>query len=769
MTADGSPVDVSVTIDGDILRITPTDTLPYGAECRLTIPAESVADLLGNPLSVPYELTFTTAGMPDTSPPVLSSAVPVHGTDNVRVNVPVMLVFNESIMQGPSFGAIQITADGVPVGITKSIQGRALVLTPVSRLPYGTEIIVSVPLGAIQDLVGNEPATGLSLSFTTELARETIPPVITDTYPADGDPEADPAAELYIVFDEGIIPGINYDDIELKATAGDGSVIGISKSIAGNTLVITPDSPMPFYSDMTLTIPAGAVCDLFGNPFESGRILSFTTSFIPDVIPPALISTNPADGATGISPGVHITVTFDEVLFRGDAFDLISLTDSGLHEVSTTASFADTTLTIVPGAALNYGTTYRLTLPVGVVTDEAGNPQDEISISFTTVQPWTPPPPPPPDTPPSSSGGSGRDQIIITEDDIEEESESVSVTEDDLQNGILVTSGALQKLADEGGVLEIDLPGCTLRIDGSDAVRILEETGEDGLLIGAPDEELDEPELPDYLAPVGDPINISTSANGTLVIPFEGIEDPWLLQVYVNTGTEWVLVGGRIDPESGTIEVPVGEGVQYRLMQYTGEFGDTGGHWAEDEVAIMAARLIALGYPDGGFRPDNNVLRSEMLSFLSRTLSYVGYTHEAGDSGEPGETDESAGFSDISPDDWFAEQLGNVTGAGLMLGYPDGTFRPEEPMTREQAASVVLRLLELIGASLPEVSDNDVLDSYSDSGELSEWARQAMVLAVSMGIMQGSGSRLRPHDPITRAELVTIIRRVLDIAGILQV
>jgi hypothetical protein len=104
-----------------------------------------------------------------------------------------------------------------------------------------------------------------------------------------------------------------------------------------------------------------------------------------------------------------------------------------------------------------------------------------------------------------------------------------------------------------------------------------------------------------------------------------------------------------------------------------------------------------------------------------------------------------------------------------MLGYPDGTFRPEEPKTREQAASVVLRLLELIGASLPEVSDNDVLDSYSDSGELSEWARQAMVLAVSMGIMQGSGSRLRPHDPITRAELVTIIRRVLDIAGILQV
>lgn len=56
----------------------------------------------------------------------------------------------------------------------------------------------------------------------------------------------------------------------------------------------------------------------------------------------------------------------------------------------------------------------------------------------------------------------------------------------------------------------------------------------------------------------------------------------------------------------------------------------------------------------------------------------------------------STGFSDVSPDRWSAEAIQINARAGLMAGFPDGTFRPEDPVTREQLASVTMRLLALL-------------------------------------------------------------------------
>jgi len=211
--------------------------------------------------------------------------------------------------------------------------------------------------------------------------------------------------------------------------------------------------------------------------------------------------------------------------------------------------------------------------------------------------------------------------------------------------------------------------------------------------------------------------------------------------------------------------VTLGEGICWWLTEFVFRFSDTGGHWAEDDIYLMAARRIAQGYPDGSFCPDGSVLRSEVLAFIDRVLAYIGF---AGDSAG-GDTGDTWGFSDVSPDDWFAAYLDDVVNTGLMVGFPDGTFRPGDPVTREQVSLIITRLLELMGAELPDVSDHDVLGSYSDYDKVGEWARVSMAQAVLTGLIKGYNNQLRPKDPITRAELITIIRRVLDYVYMLRV
>ena len=757
LMADSINVDVSVTVKGDILVIESEQDLPYNAVCRLVIPVGAITDIVGNAMDVQFEMTFATMGPPDTTPPGLTSTVPGEGIDDVRVSAPIMFMFNESIKRDLGFDAISIISGEDAIEFTYSIQNSVLILTPVSDLPYDSEITVTLPQNAVQDLAGNNPDDGCTLSFTTEEAREKIPPVIEDTYPTDGAENINVSDQIFIVFDESIQPGENYDGIRIFVVEDELSVaVEFTKEISGKTLIITPDEKLPGLSQIQLVIPEGAVSDLFGNLFEGEALLSFTTDEAPDDIPPAVLSTSPGEDETDVSIEEQIVVIFDDTVLEGDAFGLLSFADAAGNDVDATVLLGESTLTIIPESKLQYNTTYVLTLPVGVVTDSVGNPQAAFVLSFTTEKVPTPPPPPPP--PPASTETEPR-QLIVDKEDIQEERQIIVVDEEDIQQGIFITEAALRLLADRGWTLEIELPSCNLRIDHEQAEQMLVDEIDGGILIGVPEEEFDSSELselPDYLIPVGELLTISTSAHATLSIPiedFEDIEDPMLLQFYCYDGSEWVFVGGNVNLEAGTIELQMCQHNYYWLTYYTGGFSDIADHWGEMDILRMAARHICRGYPDDSFRPDNNVLRSEMLSFLSQTLKLMGYA-----------TDDypAAIFSDVSRgEDWFAEHLDCICGLGLMVGYPDGTFRAEENITREQAAATIIRLLALLDVEIPDVLESDVLSPFIDSDDISSWALEPMAQAVELGIMQGWEGRLRPKDPITRAEMVTVIQRVV--------
>ncbi|RDV80711.1 S-layer homology domain-containing protein [Ammonifex thiophilus] len=193
-----------------------------------------------------------------------------------------------------------------------------------------------------------------------------------------------------------------------------------------------------------------------------------------------------------------------------------------------------------------------------------------------------------------------------------------------------------------------------------------------------------------------------------------------------------------------------------KLEPPAAKFRDLVGHWAEKVVVELAAKGLISGYPDGTFKPDRPVTRAELASLLSRTLSLApgeekhlelfadrgeipswargavaACVREALLQGYPaGELrvfrpDQqvsrvelavilnrvarskglAATFTPLSFRDlydipnWALADVQQAAQIGLIVGYPDGTFRPGKPVTRAEAAAMVLRLLEKLPAT----------------------------------------------------------------------
>ncbi|MCM3701196.1 NEAT domain-containing protein [Paenibacillus macerans] len=110
-------------------------------------------------------------------------------------------------------------------------------------------------------------------------------------------------------------------------------------------------------------------------------------------------------------------------------------------------------------------------------------------------------------------------------------------------------------------------------------------------------------------------------------------------------------------------------------------FTDTEGHWAKENIARAAALGIVTGYADGSFRPDVSASRSELAVMLSRALQL--------DSREP-----SLPFADKDNfPGWSQEGIGRAVSAGIISGYEDGTFRPQARVTRTETTVMIVRAM----------------------------------------------------------------------------
>lgn len=125
----------------------------------------------------------------------------------------------------------------------------------------------------------------------------------------------------------------------------------------------------------------------------------------------------------------------------------------------------------------------------------------------------------------------------------------------------------------------------------------------------------------------------------------------------------------------------------------------------------------------------------------------------------------SGNFTDVNDGDWFAEAVAWAYAAGITSGVSETSFAPDECITREQAATFIVRFAEYINCILTEAAE---AAEFADAESVSEWAKNSVKLMQAAGIISGKENNMfAPNDETTRAETAKMLILMMEIAKLL--
>ncbi|ADZ82392.1 S-layer homology domain-containing protein [Cellulosilyticum lentocellum] len=186
-------------------------------------------------------------------------------------------------------------------------------------------------------------------------------------------------------------------------------------------------------------------------------------------------------------------------------------------------------------------------------------------------------------------------------------------------------------------------------------------------------------------------------------------------------------------------------------------FKDVEKHWAKDYVNDVGSRLIDDGVGNGNFAPNRDITRAEFASMVVKALGLKG-------------TNFPEKFGDVNKGDSYYYSIYTAYEYGILTGYSNGNFGPQDLITREQAMTMLAKAMEIVDLNVT-VSDADVsnqLKLFKDSDSISLYARQTATICVKNDIFAGDNTgKLTPKDNLTRAESATIIIKLLKKAELI--
>lgn len=165
------------------------------------------------------------------------------------------------------------------------------------------------------------------------------------------------------------------------------------------------------------------------------------------------------------------------------------------------------------------------------------------------------------------------------------------------------------------------------------------------------------------------------------------------------------------------------------------------GHWADNEIQYLLEKQIVSGYADGSFKPDKDITRAEFIKIVNNVL---GLTEKA-----------EVQFKDVNQGDWFHDEIAKALRIGYIDGYGDNTLRPNNPITREEVAKIMVVAFDLEDKAIEGTT------SFNDNNEVSDWAKEYVNILHNGGYVSGYlDGTFRPSNPITRAEVVKMTTNV---------
>lgn len=204
---------------------------------------------------------------------------------------------------------------------------------------------------------------------------------------------------------------------------------------------------------------------------------------------------------------------------------------------------------------------------------------------------------------------------------------------------------------------------------------------------------------------------------------------------------KWFKIGGEISGDTMTIQV--NHFTKFTVMAVTDAvqvtLTDISGHWAEANIKELIVLGAIGGYPDGTFKPDNSITRAEFVSILIKAFELEAQSEKE--------------FAD-TVGHWAEKAISAAAYHGVVKGYDNDKFGPDEYITREQMALMIVQAAKLTPV-IEEIA-------FTDNSRISPWARESLATAVKNGIINGyPDNTVCPQGNATRAEAVTVIVNVL--------
>ncbi|MGI6685686.1 MAG: S-layer homology domain-containing protein [Bacillota bacterium] len=172
-----------------------------------------------------------------------------------------------------------------------------------------------------------------------------------------------------------------------------------------------------------------------------------------------------------------------------------------------------------------------------------------------------------------------------------------------------------------------------------------------------------------------------------------------------------------------------------------GELTDVSGHWAEETIIKWSEEGAVGGYPDGTFQPNRQITRAEFITIINKALGCY--------------KQENVNFSDVKESNWFYGEVAKAVKSGYIKGYEDGTFRPNSPISRQEAAVIFSRIMCL-------KADSQGVSDFADRNLIPLWSKDMVGAVTVAGYMGGYPDKtFQPTRSITRAESVVTLDRVV--------
>ena len=253
---------------------------------------------------------------------------------------------------------------------------------------------------------------------------------------------------------------------------------------------------------------------------------------------------------------------------------------------------------------------------------------------------------------------------------------------------------------------------------------------------------------------------VSTASDGKITASVTVPQNVHAVTVHIpctaSDSTVAVLVHADGTRESLTKVTRTADGLALRLdgsatveiVDNAKSFGDVADNaWFASSVQFASSRDLFNGTGNGAFAPEADMTRSMVVTVLHRL------------EGTP-ESTANTSFDDLNSG-WYTEAVDWAVGAGITTGNGNGSFLPDESITRESLAVMLYRYANHLGLDTKTTGALD--DRFLDADHVSGWASDAVIWATEQGILQGSNDHLRPNDDTSRAEVATMLMRFVSL------